>query len=159
MDKKNKSNEEINKYYFEFIGEYLNQNKKILNIKNSQKSSNKKENSEKYYPINTQWMNEFKNYIGFNDIISELKKRKIKLITKKDFEWIKQIIEKSRKKNYPKKKSDSNFDINKSFELINQTVYDLIKNSEYCGGKINNSEKSLEMKCGKEKFIFRCSRN
>ena len=159
MDKKNKSNEEINKYYFEFIGEYLNQNKKILNIKNSQKSSNKKENSEKYYPINTQWMNEFKNYIGFNDIISELKKRKIKLITKKDFEWIKQIIEKSRKKNYPKKKSDSNFDINKSFELINQTVYDLIKNSEYCGGKINNSEKSLEMKFGKEKFIFRCSRN
>ena len=74
-------------------------------------------------------MNEFKNYIGFNDIISELKKRKIKLIAKKDFEWIKQIIEKSRKKNYPKKKSDSNFDINKSFELINQTVYDLIKNS------------------------------
>ena len=155
MDKK-KSNEEIDKHYFQFIHEYLYGNSKILNIKDNVISKEKK---EKYYPINIQWMNEFKDYIGFKEIISQLKRRKINLIKKKDFEWIKPIIEKSRKKNYLKKKSDSNIDINKSFEWVNPSTFDLIKKSEYCGGKINNSVKSVEMKYGNEKFIFKYNEN
>ena len=82
-------------YSWHFVQEYINSKKKISKLLNSENNGSKKDT---YFAIDSQWLSQFKNYLGFNEINSELKKSKIKSNTDKAFEKIKSILDKCKKK-------------------------------------------------------------
>jgi hypothetical protein len=53
----------------------------------------KSKRKEKIYLVDKNWMNQFKENIGFKKVMEEIKKRKIKRIEKEDIKWIREILE------------------------------------------------------------------
>ena len=135
-----------------FIQGYLDSKKNISQSINSNINNPKKET---YFAIDSNWVSQFKDHLGFHEIISELKKRNIKKITEKDFEWIKKIMEKYKKKGQLRDLDNSQIffdksikksvDVKKDFELISPLAWDLIKNSEFKGNKNDEFEKKVEV--------------
>ena len=135
-----------------FIQGYLDSKKNISESINSNINNPKKET---YFAIDSNWVSQFKDHLGFHEIIAELKKRNIKKITEKDFEWIKKIMEKYKKKGQLRDLDNSQIffdksikksvDVKKDFELISPLAWDLIKNSEFKGNKNDEFEKKVEV--------------
>lgn len=159
MEKKYYSSSSQNfDFLCQLIRTYLNSYIKISEYLNDQNDFNSI-NQDNYYVVDFNWLSDLKNYIGFNEVISELKRRKSKYIADDDFIWIKPIIEKAMKNN--KNETYVNtlipiansvlvpMELSKDLELIDSSAYEMIKN--ILGGVF---KKEVEIKCGNLNIII-----
>ena len=135
------------------ISEYLSDQNDITPI-----------NENNYYVVDFNWLSGLKNFIGFNEVISELKRRKSQSIADDDFIWIKPLIEKAMKDNKNEDYVNTLFpiansvlvpmELTKDLELINSSAYEMIKN--ILGGVF---KKEVEIKCGNLNIIIKLNNN
>ena len=142
----------------ELIRTYLNSYIKISEYLSDQNDFNPI-NENNYYVVDFNWLSGLKNFIGFNGVISELKRRKSKYILDDDFIWIKPLIEKAMKDNKNENYVNTLFpiansvlvpmELSKDLELIDSSAYEMIKN--ILGGVF---KKNVEIKCGNLNIII-----
>ena len=147
----------------ELIRTYLNSYIKISEYLSDQNDFNPI-NENNYYVVDFNWLSGLKNFIGFNGVISELKRRKSKYILDDDFIWIKPLIEKAMKDNKNENYVNTLFpiansvlvpmELSKDLELIDSSAYEMIKN--ILGGVF---KKNVEIKCGNLNIIIKLNYN
>ena len=146
------SNESGKNNYAEFCQKYLESNTKKKELYNSKRE-------EKIFLVDKEWMNQFKDKIGFKKVMEEIKKRKIKKITEKDIEWINQILKKETEvkiKTYSKKSLiESIYEQKESFELVGEEIYNIIKNSGYEDRENEKSKNGFNMLYKNGKQVIR----
>jgi hypothetical protein len=143
----------------ELIRAYLNSYIKISEYLSEQNDINSI-NETNYYVVDYNWLSGLKNYIGFNEVISELKRRKSKYIEDDDFIWIKPLIEKEMKDKKNEDYATTLFPIansvivpmesSRELELIDSSAYEMIKN--IVGGVF---KREVEIKCGNLNIIIK----
>ena len=147
----------------ELIRTYLNSYIKISEYL-SEENDCKASKEDNYYVVDYHWLSGLKNFIGFNEVISELKRRKSKYIADDDFIWIKLLIEKAVKDNknenyvntlIPIKNSVLvPMELSKDLELIDSSAFEMIKN--ILGGVF---KKEVEIICGNLNIIIKLNYN
>jgi len=160
MEKKYNSSQSQNfDFLCELIRAYLNSYIKISEYLSEQNDINSI-NETNYYVVDYNWLSGLKNYIGFNEVISELKRRKSNYIEDDDFIWIKPLIEKEMKDKKNEDYATTLFPIansvivpmesSRELELIDSSAYEMIKN--IVGGVF---KREVEIKCGNLNIIIK----
>ena len=159
MENNNSSSSQNFKFLCELIRSYLNSYIKISEYLSDQNDFNSI-NKQNYYVVDFNWLSELKNFIGFNEVISELKRRKLQYISDDDFVWIIPLIEKAMKDNKNETYVNTLFpiansilvpmELSKDLELIDSSCYEMIKN--ILGGVF---KKEVEIKCGNLNIIIK----
>ena len=87
-------------------------------------------NKEKkqFYKVSKIWLSKLKKSLGFDDVVTELKNRKLDTFTVEDFIWVKPIIEKNMKKSQDKKLDTSTLVFQKDFaeNSMNSIEFDIL---------------------------------
>ena len=129
-----------NDYFQQFINYYISNQEmiKIFNGENEEES--KKDWSEKlFHLISRDWIKEWKSFIGFDNIVKELKSKNKKEIQDKDKIWISTLIEKNINGKPELKKLD------------NQSIYNIYDSLDYSSNPLvdPNVEMSFQPKSSK----------
>ena len=136
-----------NNKYAQFCLKYLESNSERSKLYKSKKK-------EKIYLVNKNWMDQFKDNIGFKKVMEEIKRRKLKKIGKDDIKWIREIIEYpgTKDKNIQKYSIKSSSSLKESisnqsekFELVDKETFDLLKSCGYEEGNEGKSENGFDM--------------
>ena len=154
MDRMYQEDNNINDKYVIFCMKYLESNSERAKYYKSKRK-------EKIYLVDKNWMNQFKENIGFKKVMEEIKKRKIKRIEKEDIKWIREILEypgtKNNKiENYSRKSlKESLRSQSEEYEILSEETYNLVKSCGYEGKEDEESENGYDMISKNERQIIR----
>ena len=123
-------------------------------------------NKEKkqFYKVSKIWLSKLKKSLGFDDVVTELKNRKLDTFTVEDFIWVKPIIEKNMKKSQDKKLDTSTLVFQKDlaensmnsieFDILDIPIFDSLNISLF-----NIFKEKVNVVEGKRKIIIQKDKN